>query len=149
MSTAGSVTVEPTSPASLSTVRTSSTEALLCLPPQRTIAYTTELSLPGVSPPRQSRPRPNVEATGPADSARQPDTPTTKNIRPSALIRSEPEAMLRPRRGRRRPHRPEPRLLGPRRRSLPPGPHHPPRRTRDQRRRHRSTRPRPRHPALP
>src|SRR5215469_1487435 len=40
MSTAGSVMVEPTSPASLSTVRTSSTDALLCLPPQRTIAYT-------------------------------------------------------------------------------------------------------------
>src|SRR5215472_8390420 len=40
MSTAGSVMVEPTPPASLSTVRTSSTDALLCLPPQRTIAYT-------------------------------------------------------------------------------------------------------------
>src|ERR1700761_9190133 len=40
ISTAGSVTVEPTSPASLSIVRTSSTDALSCLPPQRTIAYT-------------------------------------------------------------------------------------------------------------
>src|SRR6185437_12612384 len=40
MSTADSVTVEPISPASLSTVRTSSTDALSCLPPQRTIAYT-------------------------------------------------------------------------------------------------------------
>ena len=39
-STAGSVTLEPTSPASLSTVRTSSTDAFSCLPPQRTIAYT-------------------------------------------------------------------------------------------------------------
>src|SRR5215831_9982189 len=44
-STAGSVTLEPTSPASVSTVRTSSTAALSCLPPQRTIAYTRELSL--------------------------------------------------------------------------------------------------------
>src|SRR6266567_4845058 len=39
-STAGSVRLEPTSPASLSTVRTSSTDAFSCLPPQRTIAYT-------------------------------------------------------------------------------------------------------------
>src|SRR6266567_5990402 len=39
-STAGSVTLEPTSPASVSTVRTSSTDAFSCLPPQRTIAYT-------------------------------------------------------------------------------------------------------------
>src|SRR5215472_11923714 len=44
-STAGSVTLEPTSPASVSTVRTSSTDAFSCLPPQRTIAYTEELSL--------------------------------------------------------------------------------------------------------
>src|SRR5215469_13045914 len=43
--TAGSVTLEPTSPASVSTVRTSSTAAFSCLPPQRTIAYTRELSL--------------------------------------------------------------------------------------------------------
>src|SRR6266851_5910728 len=39
-STAGSVRLEPTSPASLSTVKTSSTDAFSCLPPQRTIAYT-------------------------------------------------------------------------------------------------------------
>src|SRR5215467_13865352 len=39
-STAGSVTLEPISPASVSTVRTSSTAAFSCLPPQRTIAYT-------------------------------------------------------------------------------------------------------------
>src|SRR6266699_3938195 len=43
--TAGSVTLEPISPASVSTVRTSSTAAFSCLPPQRTIAYTRELSL--------------------------------------------------------------------------------------------------------
>src|SRR5579875_3896285 len=42
--TAGSVTLAPTSPASLSTVRTSSTDAFSCLPPQRTIAYTECLS---------------------------------------------------------------------------------------------------------
>src|SRR4029077_11901361 len=42
-STAGSVTLEPTSPASVSTVRTSSTAAFSCLPPQRTIAYTEKL----------------------------------------------------------------------------------------------------------
>ena len=41
----GNVTLEPTSPASVSTVRTSSTAAFSCLPPQRTIAYTRELSL--------------------------------------------------------------------------------------------------------
>src|SRR5215469_4952350 len=39
-SRAGSVTLAPTSPDSLSTVRTSSTDAFSCLPPQRTIAYT-------------------------------------------------------------------------------------------------------------
>src|SRR5215469_1937332 len=39
-STAGRVTLVPTSPDSLSTVRTSSTDAFSCLPPQRTIAYT-------------------------------------------------------------------------------------------------------------
>src|SRR6516164_9355453 len=44
-STAGSVTLDPTSPARVSTVRTSSTAAFSCLPPQRTIAYTEELSL--------------------------------------------------------------------------------------------------------
>src|ERR1700741_1620559 len=44
-SSAASVTLEPTSPASVSTVRTSSTAAFSCLPPQRTIAYTRELSL--------------------------------------------------------------------------------------------------------
>src|SRR5437879_567128 len=44
-STAGSVTLDPTSPDSVSTVRTSSTAAFSCLPPQRTIAYTEELSL--------------------------------------------------------------------------------------------------------
>src|SRR6516162_11639182 len=44
-STAGSVTMDPTSPDSVSTVRTSSTAAFSCLPPQRTIAYTEELSL--------------------------------------------------------------------------------------------------------
>src|SRR5215469_12597352 len=43
-STAGSVTLAPTSPDSLSTVRTSSTDAFSCLPPQRTIAYTESLS---------------------------------------------------------------------------------------------------------
>src|SRR6516225_4842389 len=44
-STAGSVMLDPTSPARVSTVSTSSTAAFSCLPPQRTIAYTEELSL--------------------------------------------------------------------------------------------------------
>src|SRR5690242_2534727 len=44
-SRAVSVTLEPTSPGSLSTVRTSSSATFSCLPPQRTIAYTRELSL--------------------------------------------------------------------------------------------------------
>src|SRR5215472_8037207 len=43
-STAGSLTLAPTSPDSLSTVSTSSTDAFSCLPPQRTIAYTESLS---------------------------------------------------------------------------------------------------------
>src|SRR5580693_3907197 len=37
--------LEPTSPGSLSTVTTSSSATFSCLPPQRTIAYTRELSL--------------------------------------------------------------------------------------------------------
>src|SRR5581483_5041993 len=41
----GSVMLSPTSPASLSTVTTSSSATFSCLPPQRTIAYTRELSL--------------------------------------------------------------------------------------------------------
>src|SRR5690349_3419593 len=45
-SRAGSVMLEPTSPGSLSTVTTSSSATFSCLPPQRTIAYTRELSLP-------------------------------------------------------------------------------------------------------
>src|SRR5580693_4286277 len=44
-SRAGSVMLEPTSPGSLSTVTTSSSTTFSCLPPQRTIAYTRELSL--------------------------------------------------------------------------------------------------------
>src|SRR5450755_96684 len=48
--TAGSVTLEPTSPGSLSTFRTSSTDTFSCRPPQRTIAYTRELSLPHACP---------------------------------------------------------------------------------------------------
>src|SRR5580704_1555364 len=43
-SRAGSVMLDPTSPVSLSTVRTSSTDAFSCLPPQRTIAYTANSS---------------------------------------------------------------------------------------------------------
>src|SRR5260370_18331337 len=42
---AGGVMLEPTSPGSLSTVTTSSSATFSCLPPQRTIAYTRELSL--------------------------------------------------------------------------------------------------------
>src|SRR5215831_11071758 len=44
-SRAGNVMLEPTSPGSLSTVTTSSSATFSCLPPQRTIAYTRELSL--------------------------------------------------------------------------------------------------------
>src|SRR5215469_11637678 len=39
-STAGRLTLAPISPDSLSTVRTSSTDAFSCLPPQHTTAYT-------------------------------------------------------------------------------------------------------------
>src|SRR5690348_6216809 len=44
-STGDSCTVEPASPVRVSTVSTSSTAVFSCLPPQRTIAYTEELSL--------------------------------------------------------------------------------------------------------
>src|SRR5690242_8537289 len=44
-SRAGSVMLSPTSPESLSTVTTSSSVTFSCRPPQRTIAYTRELSL--------------------------------------------------------------------------------------------------------
>src|SRR5262245_18215271 len=111
MSTAGSVMVEPTSPASLSTVRTSSTDALLCLPPQRTIAYTkNSLSLvPARRRIAASYERRGDRAAditrrspaGPADRGRsqspdrQPaaitalgsaDTPTTENTRPCPSV---------------------------------------------------------------
>src|SRR6266571_9571260 len=62
-STAGSVRLEPTSPASLSTVRTSSTDAFSCLPPQRTIAYTVN-SLPYAGPPRDSRNQLDIDSSG-------------------------------------------------------------------------------------
>src|SRR6201994_4300367 len=48
--TAASVMLEPTSPESLSTFRTSSTDTFSCRPPARTIAYTRELSLPRACP---------------------------------------------------------------------------------------------------
>src|ERR1700684_2413760 len=43
-SRAGSVTLSPVPPGSLSTLTTSSSATFSCLPPQRTIAYTRELS---------------------------------------------------------------------------------------------------------
>ena len=64
-STAGSVTLEPTSPASLSTVRTSSTDAFSCLPPQRTIAYT-ENSLSLCGPAARSAASSSIDANWPA-----------------------------------------------------------------------------------
>src|SRR5215831_8657549 len=74
-STAGSVTLEPTSPASLSTVRTSSTDAFSCLPPQRTIAYT-ENSLPCAGPPRD----PRLDANRPACVAHDPVTGVLRRL---------------------------------------------------------------------
>src|ERR1022692_1685628 len=62
-STADSVRLDPTSPLSLSTVRTSSTDAFSCLPPQRTIAYTVN-SLPCACPPRDSRNELDIDASG-------------------------------------------------------------------------------------
>src|ERR1019366_4972486 len=62
--TGASLTLEPMSPVSLSTVRTSSTDAFSCLPPQRTIAYTEVLSLPCAGPPRDPRSRSTVARTG-------------------------------------------------------------------------------------
>src|SRR5579859_4801383 len=59
-SRAGSVRVEPTSPVRRSTVRTSSTDAFSCLPPQRTIAYTETLFPSCADPPRFSRQRTGV-----------------------------------------------------------------------------------------
>src|ERR1700728_1110723 len=63
-STAGSVRVEPTSPVRRSTVRTSSTDAFSCLPPQRTIAYTETLFPLSADPPRFPRQRTGVPAAG-------------------------------------------------------------------------------------
>src|SRR6266487_3324793 len=91
MSTADSVITEPISPESLSTVRTSSTDARSCLPPQRTIAYTKELSLPGASPPRirgadRHRGVRACQLYAPLarsfSAAGKPGTPSTKLIRP-------------------------------------------------------------------
>src|SRR5215471_9851303 len=88
-SRAGSVTLEPTSPGSLSTVTTSSSATFSCLPPQRTIAYTRELSLPlrflaclGTPvPPRRARL--NVQP-GPAQRA----TPDRQGYQTSVLVRT-------------------------------------------------------------
>src|SRR5579875_3584845 len=64
---AGSVTLEPASPGSLSTVSTSSSATFSCLPPQRTIAYTRELSFLACVPhlPRRA----GAAAAGPPDLA--------------------------------------------------------------------------------
>src|SRR5215831_9563665 len=88
-SRAGNVMLEPTSPGSLSTVTTSSSATFSCLPPQRTIAYTRELSLSlrflaclgtPVSP---RRARLNVH-TGPAQRA----TPDRQGYQTSVLVRT-------------------------------------------------------------
>src|ERR1700729_417549 len=88
-STAGRVTLEPTSPASLSTVRTSSTDAFSCLPPQRTIAYTenspsvvrARREIRGLVRHRCELARLRHTARTQACSRRPSDAPTTKNIR--------------------------------------------------------------------
>src|SRR5437899_10320480 len=82
-SRAASVMLEPTSPGSLSTVTTSSSATFSCLPPQRTIAYTRELSLSFALPsvPRNS----GVTTAGSLERAhgrpRSGLTPTAKATR--------------------------------------------------------------------
>src|SRR6266487_5326213 len=103
--TAGSVKVDPTSPASKSTVRTSSTDAFSCLPPQRTIAYTRETLSPlgysaywGAAPVEGQRPlecsaaaRTSEHAqTAPrAPQARLPDSDHWPRVRNARPFRSE------------------------------------------------------------
>src|SRR6266851_3558699 len=105
-------TLEPTSPASVSTVRTSSTAAFSCLPPQRTIAYT-ENSLsalfgPSVPPAEAGRHHDKglpALHTAPWDRS-APDpfcAPTTQVIRqPAGLERPAVGRWISERRSRRR-----------------------------------------------
>src|SRR5205814_4433664 len=95
-SRAASVMLEPTSPGSLSTVTTSSSATFSCLPPQRTIAYTRELSLSFALPsvPRNS----GVTTAGSLERAhgrpRSGLTPDRQGYQTSALTRTQ--AVRRP-----------------------------------------------------
>src|SRR5512133_2641528 len=90
-SRAVSVMLEPTSPGSLSTVTTSSSATFSCLPPQRTIAYTRELSLSFALPsaPRNS----GVPTAGSLDRAhgrpRSGLTPDRQGYQTSAPTRTQ------------------------------------------------------------
>src|SRR5215472_11098268 len=89
-SKAGSVTLEPTPPGSLSTVTTSSSATFSCLPPQRTIAYTRELSLSFALPsvPRNS----GVTTAGSLERAQGPAqraTPDRQGYQTSVLTRTQ------------------------------------------------------------
>src|SRR5579863_6547424 len=71
-SRAVSVMLDPALPSSLSTVTTSSSATFSCLPPQRTIAYTRELSFVALSwraPARRWSPRRLARTSGPAQRA--------------------------------------------------------------------------------
>src|SRR5437764_1335916 len=67
-STAGNVTVEPTSSISLSTLSTSSTATFSCLPPARTIAYTANpfvvIPAPGQGPTSSCGRRRHTDGSG-------------------------------------------------------------------------------------
>src|SRR5580693_10036765 len=71
-SRAVSVMLDPALPSSLSTVTTSSSATFSCLPPQRTIAYTRDLSFVALSwraPARRWSPRRLACTSGPAQRA--------------------------------------------------------------------------------
>src|SRR5271169_2312399 len=94
-SRAGSVMLDPALPSSLSMVTTSSSATFSCLPPQRTIAYTRELSFVALSlraPAHRWSPRRLACTSGPAQRA----TPDRQGYQTAAHPRTQ---TVRPQRG--------------------------------------------------
>src|ERR1700722_1551746 len=92
--------LDPALPSSLSTVTTSSSATFSCLPPQRTIAYTRELSFVALSlraPERRWSPRRLACTSGPAQRA-TPDRQgyqTAEHPRTQTVRRREPAVRRR------------------------------------------------------
>src|SRR6516165_2514780 len=102
-SRAGSVMLSPAAPSSLSMVTTSSRATFSCLPPQRTIAYTRELSFVALSlraPARRWSPRRLACTSGPAQrttpdrqdyqTAAHPRTRTVRGLPPPGSRQAAP-----------------------------------------------------------